>query len=174
MKKKYIVRLTQEERKNLLALMSKGKTSARKLAHARILLEADVSQGGRPKTDKEIAAMFHVDSKSVKKIRQRLVEEGLEEALTRKKHARTRPPKLDGESEAHLVALCCSEAPKGRQRWTMQLLADKLVELNIVDTVSPATICRTLKKTRLNLGKRKNGVYPRTQTQNLSAKWKTY
>ena len=174
MEKKDIVRLTQEERKNLLTLINKGKASAKKLVHARILLEADVSQVEQPKTDKEIATMLHVDSKSVKKVRQRLVEEGIEAALSRKKHVRAKPSKFDGESEAHLVALCCSKAPEGRQRWTVRLLADKLVELNIVDEVSPATVCRTLKKTKLNLGKRKNGVFHRKQTQSSSAKWKTY
>jgi transposase len=174
MEKKYIVRLTQDERKSLLALISKGKASAQRLVHARILLEADVSQVEKPKTDKEIAEILHVTSKSVKRIRQRLVEEGTEAALSRKKHVRARPSKFDGESEARLVALCCSEAPKGRQRWTMQLLADKLIELNIIDEVSPATVCRTLKKTKLNLGKKENGVYHRKQMQNSSAKWKTY
>jgi transposase len=174
MEKKYIVRLTQEERRNLLTLISKGKASARKLVHARVLLEADVSETEHPKTDKEIAEILHIDDKSVKRVRKRLVEEGLEAALNRKEHKNRKARRFDGNSEAHLVALCCSKAPEGRQRWTIRLLADKLVELNIVDEVSPATVYRTLKKTKLNLGKKRNGVFHRRRMQNSSAKWKMY
>jgi len=174
MEKKYIVRLSSEERESLLTLINKGKASAKKLTHARILLEADVGTAAKSKTDKEIVAMLHVCLKSVQRVRQRLVEEGLESALNRKEHSRTRTPRFDGESEAHLIALCCSEAPEGRQCWTMKLLAKKIVELNIVDKVSPTTVCRTLKKIKLSLGKKENGAYRPKETPNLSAKWKIY
>jgi transposase len=140
-----------------LSIVKKGKTAAKKIMHAKVLLEADVSEGNT-KTDEEIGEMLYVDIATVRRIRTRLVEEGLEAALNRKVHSRGKPLKFDGEKEARLIALCCSQAQEGRQRWTMQLLADKVVQLNIVDKVATATVWKTLKKTKLNLGKKKSGV----------------
>ena len=126
---KYIVKLTRDEREYLLSLIKKGKTSAYKLTHARILLEAD-ENNGEEKTDAEIAEQLHVGVKTVKRIRKRLVEEGIEEALSRKPHVRTRSRKLGGEEEAYLIALTCSQPPEGRNRWTLKLLSDRMVEVD--------------------------------------------
>lgn len=146
MNKKYIVRLTDGEREELTALVSKGKAAARKLTRARVLLKADA--GGPAWTDEKIAEALDVGRRTVENVRKRLVKEGLEAALNRKK--RCRPPRekiLDGEKEAKLIALACGEPPEGRKRWTLRLLSDKLVELDIVEAVSYETVRRTLKKT---------------------------
>jgi transposase len=146
---KYIVKLTPEERAELLLLIRVGKKAANKLMHARVLLSADENDTKlKPKTDKEIATEIHVSSKTVARIRQRFVEEGMESALSRRPHANPKSRKIDGEQEAYLVALCCSTPPEGRSRWTLKLLANKLVSLELIDTVSPSTICRVLKKTK--------------------------
>ena len=144
--KKYIVRLTDEELRQLADLIGKGKAAAYKIRHAHILLKADV--GGPAWTGAQIAGAFSLHMNTVSKIQQRFVEQGLEAALTRKK--RDRPPrerKLDGELEARLIALSCGKPSEGRNRWTLRLLADKEVELEIADTISYETVRRTLKKT---------------------------
>ena len=146
--KKYIVRLTGEEREGLTRLVSKGKAAARKLARARVLLKADVGDGGPGWTDERIAEALDVGRRRVENIRRRFVEKGLEAAVNRKK--RCRPPReriLDGEKEAKLVALCCGIPPEGRARWTLRLLADTLVELDIIESISHETVRQTLKKT---------------------------
>jgi transposase len=146
---KYIVKLTPEERAELLTLIRVGKKAANKLMHARVLLSADENDTNlKSKTDEEIATELHVSNKTVARIRQRFVEEGLESALSRRPHANPKSRKIDGEQEAHLVALCCSTPPEGRSRWTLKLLANKLVSLELIDSVSPSTICRVLKKTK--------------------------
>jgi len=146
---KYIVKLTPEERAQLLTLIRVGKKAANKLMHARILLSADENDTKlKSKTDETIASEMHVSTKTVARIRQRFVDEGIESALSRRPHANPKSRKIDGEQEAHLVALCCSTPPEGRSRWTLKLLANKLVALEIIDSVSPATICRVLKKTK--------------------------
>jgi transposase len=146
---KYIVKLTKEEREELLTLIRVGKKSANKLMHARVLLSADENDRKlKPKTDEEIAKETHICSKTVARIRQRFVEEGMESALSRRPHANPKRRKIDGEQEAHLVALCCSPPPEGRSRWTLKLLANKLIELEIVDSISAVTVSRVLKKTR--------------------------
>jgi transposase len=150
--KKYKVTLTEDERNTLTRLISTGKAAARKLTHARILLNADASEGQPGWTDKQISEALHVSPRTIERAREALVQEGLEAALNRKNPARTRPPKLDGEKEAHLIALACSTPPEGRERWTMQLLADKIVELNIIESISDETIRLRLKKTKSNLG----------------------
>lgn len=142
MNKRYIVDLTEGERAELLALLNKGVAPARRLTRARILLLAD--EGG---TDREIAAALHGHPATVERTRRRCVEGGPEAALTDKPRPGGRP-KLGGKQEAHLVALACSAPPEGRTRWTMRLLADRLVELALVDTISDETVRRTLKKTR--------------------------
>lgn len=144
---KYIVKLTQEERSDLLSLIKKGKASAPRLTHARILLEADEgAYANNKKTDYQIAEQLHVGLKTVKRRRKQFVEEGLEAALSRKPHLKTREKKISGEEEAHLIAICCSVPPEGRSRWTLKLLSSRMVELEIVDSISPATVGRALKK----------------------------
>jgi transposase len=146
--KKYKVTLTAEERQDLHDLIAAGKAAAQKLAHARILLKADAAEGGPAWTDDRIAGAIEVSVATVERVRQRFVEQGLEAALVRKPQNRpSRERKLDGRAEAHLIALACSAPPGGRSEWTMQLLADKLVELEVVDSVSDETVRRTLKKT---------------------------
>jgi transposase len=153
MKKVFIVRLSEEERVDLEGLVRKGKASALTLTRARILLKSNQSDQSEAWTDAEIAEALDVAPKTVFNIRRRWVEEGLEAALSRKKQERpSRTRKLDGKAEAKLVATCCGPAPQGRARWTLRLLADKLVELRIVESISHETVRGTLKKTRLNLG----------------------
>ena len=151
--KKYKVTLTAEERQQLSELIAAGKASAQKLAHARVLLKADAADGGPAWPDARIAEAVEVGVATIERIRQRFVEQGLEAALGRKKQDRpSRPRKLDGHAEARLIALACSAPPEGRKEWTMQLLADKLVELRVVDAVCDETVRRALKKTRSSRG----------------------
>jgi transposase len=151
--KKYKVTLTHEERKSLRDLIAAGKASALKLAHARILLKADAALGGPAWVDARIAEAVEVDVATVERVRERFVEQGLEAALDRKKQVRpSRERILDGKAEARLIAAACSKPPQGQARWTLRLLADRLVELEIVDAVSPETVRRVLKKTSLNRG----------------------
>jgi hypothetical protein len=146
--KKYKVTLDAEEREYLLALIAAGKASALKLARARILLKADAGPDGPAWPDGRVAEAVEVDPTTVERIRQRFVEEGLEAALDRKKQDRpSRERKLDGAGEARLAALACSDPPDGRAAWTLQLLADKLVELHVVDSISDETVRQVLKKT---------------------------
>jgi hypothetical protein len=146
--KKYVVNLSDEERVRLNTLISKGKHPARLLNKARILLKADVSDAGEGWSDSQIADAFDVSIDTVSRTRQQLVEEGFEAVLVRKHSpasARTRI--FDGAAEAKLIALACSAPPKGRKRWTLELLEEQVVELKIVDRASDNTIGRTLKKT---------------------------
>jgi len=144
MAKKYVVRLTKDERKRLRQMARAGKGAARKLTHARVLLKADAD--GPKWTDVKIADALDVGVRTIESIRQQFVEEGLEAALNRKKGP-PRQTKLDGEKEARLVALACSEAPDGRERWTLRLLAGTLVELAVVDSISHEAVRQTLKTT---------------------------
>jgi transposase len=146
MNKKYVVRLTTEEREHIETLLQRGRAHARKLLYARILLKADANGPDRW-TDERIAEAFEVSTATVARERQRFLEDGLEVALMPKKPGRPRRRVLDGRAEAHLIALSCSDPPEGRERWSMRLLADRMVELGHVDTVSHETIRRTLKKT---------------------------
>lgn len=147
MPKKYIVRLSDAERQHLTELISKGKTAAYKIRHANILLKADAD--GPAWTDARIAESFSGSINTVMGVRQRLVEQGLEAALTRKKQAHpSRQPRLDGEGEARLIALRCSAPPDGHARWTLRLLADQAMALEIVEAISHETVRQTLKKTR--------------------------
>ena len=151
--KKYKVTLTAEERKCLQDLVAAGKAAAKKLLYARILLKTDESSDGPVWTDARIAEAFEVDVTTVERLRQRFVEWGLEPALGRKKQDRpSRLRVLDGKAEARLVALACSEPPPGRVRWTLRLLADKLIELEIVDSIATETVRRTLKKMNSSRG----------------------
>jgi transposase len=147
MNKKYIVRLTDEERSPLTELTRKGNAAAYKIRQAQILLKADAD--GPAWADERIAESFAVSVNTVHGVRQRLVEQGLEAALNRKTQARpSRPPLLDGEGEARLIALRCSEPPAGHARWTLRLLADQAVALDIVEAISHETVRQTLKKMR--------------------------
>ena len=147
MAKKYIVTLTDTERQTLKAFISAGKGAARRLAHARILLKAD--QG---LTDETIAEAVEVSLPTVQRVRQRFVEEGLAAALDPRQPEKPRMRKLDGHQEAELIALACGVAPEGHVRWTLRLLAEKMVELEYVDTLSYETVRRTLKKTNSSRG----------------------
>jgi len=144
--KKYIVRLTADEREGLQQMVSKGRGAAYKIKHANILLLADADGPGW--SDERIAEALSCHPATVANVRGRLVERGLEGALARKKQQYpSRARLLDGEGEAQLIALACSEPPGGRARWTLQLLADKLVELQVVESISHETVRSTLKKT---------------------------
>ena len=146
--KKYIVRLDREERESLKRLVRGGKAAARKISRARILLKADAGEGGPGWTDQRIADALDVSFRNVENVRRCCVEEGLERAV-QGRPAADRPwqRKLDGVGEAKLVALCCSEPPSGRTRWTLELLGDALVALKVTDSISYETVRRTLKKT---------------------------
>jgi len=152
MKKKYIVTLTQEERQTLQAMLSKGKAAARKLMHARILLKADASPGGPAWNDDRIAEGLEVGRATVERVRKMFVEEGFDAALERRRPRRRYERILDGDGEARLIALACQKPPEGRARWTLRLLADRMVRLEYVDKVSKDTVARVLKKTNLSLG----------------------
>jgi len=146
MNKKYIVRLTDDERKQLEDLVSKGAARAYRIKHGNILLSVDADGPGW--CDEKTAQAFRCHCSTVHNVRERFVEQGLEAALNRKRQQRaSRKPILDGEGQARLIALSCSEPPKGRLRWTLKLLADKLVELNVVESISDQTVRRALKKT---------------------------
>jgi len=149
--KKYVVRLSGEERAQLASLIGKGKSPARRLLKARILLKADVGEAGDGWSDNRIIEALETNPSMVFRARKQLVEEGLAAVLSRKPRATPSRPKIfDGETEAKLIALACSTPPKGRARWTLRLLEKKVVELHIVDRASDSTIGRTLKKTLSN------------------------
>lgn len=151
-KKTYIVELTSEERSHLKRMINTGKTAAYKQRHARILLLADQNSKAAAMKDDDIAKAVGCGRVTVERIRKRFVEEGLQDALARHKSRRQYQRKLDGKSEAHLIALACSEPPEGEKRWTLRLLADRMVALEYVDSLSYQTVRRTLKKTNLSLG----------------------
>ena len=147
--KKYVVLLSGEERERLEALLRKGKSPAQRQLKARILLKADVSESGEGWSDSRIIKALETSASMIYRVRKQLVEEGFEAVLSRKQRATPPVPKIfDGEKEAKLIALACSKPPKGRVRWTLRLLENKVVELGIVDRASNSTIGRTLKKTR--------------------------
>ena len=149
--KKYIVELTSEERKQLQQLVKKGKVPGYKIRHAQMLLKADQGNKGPGWPDVQVAEVFAAHVTTVERLRKRFVEQGLEAALERNKrnnYAR----KLDGNGEAHLIAIACSDPPTGRSEWSLRLLADRLVELSVVDSISYMTVSRTLKKTNLSRG----------------------
>jgi len=150
--KKYNVTLTESEREDLNQIIRKGKAAARKLLHARILLKADHSEGQMGWTDADISVALDVSLSTIERVREQFVENGLRSALERQAPKRVYARRLDGVREAHLVALACSEPPADSPRWTLQLLADKMVEFGYVEQVSDETIRRALKKMNLNLG----------------------
>lgn len=151
--KRYKVTLTQEEMAYLSVLVKNGKAAAKKLTHARILLNADQSEGKTAWPDQKISEALQVSCATIERVRKAFVEEGMEASLNRKKYSCcAHNKKFDGEKEAHLIALACSSPPPGKLRWTTQLLADKMVELNHFESLSDEAVRRVLKKTNLNLG----------------------
>jgi transposase len=154
---KSIVRLTDEERTQLDDLIRTGKRAASVLIHARILLKADVGEGGPGWDDERIAEAVECGASTVYRVRQAFVEEGLAAALFRKKPTGRQYRKLDGAQEAHLIALACGAPPEGRSRWTMRRLADRRVELAVVDAIGPECVRTTLKKTNASRGCARSG-----------------
>lgn len=147
MRKSYVVVLSPEERERLERLTSTGRTSSKRQIHARILLKADTSESGPGWSDERVSEALDISVTTVARVRKRLVEQGLSAILDRVVVRRPSRRRLDGEQEARLLAVACSPAPAGRARWTLRLLADKMVELEIVESISYETIRRTLKKT---------------------------
>lgn len=155
---KYVVTLTREEREELEAIKNRGKHTARKVVNALILLKCDKGEFQTKRySDPEIEEMLEVTNPRIWRVKKALVEDGLEIALNGKKGSRKYKHRLDGDGEAHLIALSCSNPPEGHSQWSVRLLANKMVELKYVETISPATVCRTLKKMNLSLGKNRNG-----------------
>ena len=152
MEKRYRVTLTEAERVGLEKLVSTGKAAAKKLVRARILLLANEAAGGSAFADPEIVAALGCGRATVERVRKQFVEEGPEATLSPKPSTRVRERRLDGKAEAHLIALTCSPAPAGRAKWTLRLLADQMVTLEHVDSLSHETVRRTLKKTCSSLG----------------------
>lgn len=150
LKDKYVVRLTAEQRRELERLAATGKRSAATITRARILLKADTGHEGW--TDERIAEALDTSPATAARVRKKFVQQGLEAAIHRQRPTGRQYRKLDGQAEARLVTLACSAPPKGRARWTLQLLADRLVELEVVEALDPATVHRTLKKTRSSRG----------------------
>ena len=150
--KKYRVQLTEEERQELKGLVSRGRAAAYRQTHARILLLSDEVQGNGAMRDEDVARSLQIGSATVERVRRRCVEEGIEAALGRREQLNRRQKKLDGSGEAHLVALACGEPPEGRAFWTLKLLANRLVEREIVASISRETVRQTLKKTNSSPG----------------------
>ena len=160
---RYRVTLTAEERDHLKRIISKGKTEGYRIRHANILLAADEIEENNEWTDKSIARAYHTTERSIGNLRRRFVEKGLDAALGREKREVAPRIKIDGETEARIVALTCSKAPDGYSQWTLRLLADKVVELGIMDSVSHTAISDCLKKTKLSHGYRSSGAYQNRQ-----------
>jgi len=156
--KKYVVKLDEAERDRLQSLINKGKSSAKRLLKARILLKADAGEHSEGWSDGRIVEALDTNISMVTRVRQQFVEEGLEAVLSRKRRATPAiTPIFDGEKEARLTALACSTPPEGYARWTLRLLEDKVVEFGIVECASDNTIGRVLKKTRFSLTAKSNG-----------------
>ena len=170
--KKYIVKLTQEERAELQKVIGQGEAPARKLTHARILLKADSGEAGPGWSDQAISEALEVGTATVERVRERFVEEGLDASLTRHRPRTSRLRKLDGEQEAHLIALVCSPPEEGQECWTLQLLADKLVELHIVESIARETIRQVLKKTNSSHGSKRSGAFRPRAMPSSSVRWK--
>jgi len=152
MNQKYVVQLTETERYQLKQLISSGTVPARKLRRAHILLKSDSSEGGPNWSYQEIMEAFEVSNVTISDVRRAYAQDGLEAALQRKKPEREYERRLDGEGEAQLIALACSEAPPGHDRWTLRLLKQRLIQLEVVENLSHETVRTTLKKTNLSLG----------------------
>lgn len=163
----YRVQLLQEEVAELSAIISKGSHSTRTLRNAYILLNCDEGRHASKVSDEQLACVLCVSARTVERVKKRFCEEGWEALLQRKPARRIYERKVDGEVEAHLVQLCCSEPPEGRTRWTLRLLADKMVELKYVRSLSHVTVREVLKKMSSSPGKRKDGSSRRSKTAPL-------
>jgi len=150
--KRYIVTLAPEERQNLEQITKTGKAAAAKINHAHILLKADVNHPDGGWNDQAICDAFNISTRTIERVRQRFVEEGLENALVPRQRPSLKLRRLDGEAEAHLVAIACSSAPEGYSRWTLRLLANQMVVLGYVESISHESVRQVLKKTSLSLG----------------------
>ena len=157
MNQKYIVTLTAEERAFLEELIAKGKTQGYRIRHAQILLKLDEIPENRKWTYAAIQEAYGATPYNISQIARRFVTEGLDAALGRKEQ-QNRHRKVDGTVEAHMIAITCSEVPEGRDHWTLQMIADELVRLGVVDSISDTAVMNTLKKTNLSLGRKKNGA----------------
>lgn len=167
------VTLTDAERTELRELIAAGEAPARMPTHARILLKADESSGGPGWRDGAITEALEISGPTVGRVRKRYVTEGLDAALNHRPPKAFRPPKLDGRQEAHLIALVCSDPPSGHARWTLRLLADKMVELEFIDSVSHVTVWQTLKKTSSSPGGARSGVFRPRRAASSSGTWRT-
>lgn len=154
---KYTVHLNKTEREELLAIISKGSHTSQTFRAAYILLNCDEGKFAEKVTNEQISKVLKVGMRTIDRIKRRFIEDGMEETLERKPTSRTYDVKADGDVEARLVTLCCSEPPKGNAKWSLRLLADKMVELKYVESISYETVRRVLKKTTLNPGKLKAG-----------------
>ena len=150
---RFKVTLTENEREQLKAILSKGKHSSLQFRSACILLNSDESEHGQKVSNEQIAQVLHINTKTVERLKQRFVEEGFEACIDRKAYPQVKETKVDGDFEAHLVAISCSKAPEGYGRWSLRMLADKMIELKYVESISHETIRQVLKKTKLNRGK---------------------
>jgi transposase len=170
--KKVVVRLTADQRRTLERVVSTGEHPALTTRRARILLKADAN-GPEAWTDERVAEALDTTRMTVMRVRQQFATEGLDATLHRKKPTGRQYRKLDGKQEAQLVALACSKAPEGQARWTMELLAERLVELKVVESISPSTVCRTLQKTNSSRGSSSSGSSHRKPVARSSRRWKT-
>lgn len=172
--KKYSVKLTQAQRHFLGELLSAAQAATRMQVRARILLKADQGEHGLGWTDQRIIEALEVGHATVERTRKQFVEGGLQAALFARPASRNRRRKLDGKQEAHLIAVCCSAAPAGRKRWSLRLLVNRLVELEIVEQISHETVRAVLKKTGSNRGRRSSGVFLPSRMRSLSPAWRTF
>ena len=154
---KYTVHLNKNEREELLAIISKGSHTSQTFRAAYVLLNCDEGKFAEKVTNEQISKVLKVGMRTIDRIKKRFIEDGMEETLERKPTSRTYDVKADGDVEARLVTLCCSEPPKGFAKWSLRMLADKMVELKYVESISYETVRRVLKKTTLNRGKSKVG-----------------
>ena len=149
---RYKVTLTREEREQLTAILNKGKHSSQQYRNACILINSDEGPWGQKLSNEQIAQVLQINTKTVERVKQRFVEEGFDECIERKPYPRKGPIKTDGDFEAHLIALSCSKAPEGYARWSLRMLADKMIELKYTDSISHETVRQVLKKTKLSRG----------------------
>ncbi len=154
---RYKVTLIKEEREQLQSVMGKGKHTSQQFRNACILINSDESPNGKKLSNEQIAQVLNINPKTVERIKQRFIEEGFDQCMDRKPYPKKGPLKTDGDFEAHLIALSCSEAPEGYARWSLRLLADKMVELKYADSISHEAVRQVLKKTKSNRGGSKVG-----------------
>ena len=157
MPKKYIVDLTESEQESLKKLTTTGKHAAYKINHGRILLLADINQADGGWSDEAIASTLGISISTIERVRRRFVEEGIDASLSHRQGRGRKQRRLDGDSEAHLLALACSQPPQGQGRWTLRMLADKMVELRYIESLSHETVRQTLKKMNFSLGEKTVG-----------------